>query len=245
MPTPQSRKTLPRTKKEHTFFFIALCIVFTLFSGFLPNSETAVSKNIRKTLYTSSQTFFGTFLSKKNETPQDFMVMQVSIGQQKIVITPTLPPVQTVAATWGKATQIDEHTWTMKIQSDIRMATAEEILAALNTYRQGKGRGSLSWDDKLASYAQERAAFFVSNGKLDGHAGFQDYMNNDGFGKLGFSSLGENSSYGYLLEGVHLIEWVYAGDAPHDNNQLNSEWSHVGIGVNGTATDLIFGGRKR
>jgi uncharacterized protein YkwD len=70
-------------------------------------------------------------------------------------------------------------------------------------------------------------------------------MNNDGFGKLGFSSLGENSSYGYLLEGVHLIEWVYAGDAPHDNNQLNSEWSHVGIGVNGTATDLIFGGRKR
>jgi uncharacterized protein YkwD len=217
--------------------------MITVLSGFIPTSETSISKNLRKSLYTS-QTFFSTLLQKKRETPQDFMVMQMGIGEQKMIITPTLPP-QTVAASWGKATQIDEHTWTMKIQSDDHMASAQEILVALNTYRNKKGKETLSWDDKLANYAQERATFFTTNKKLDGHAGFQSYMDNDGFGKLGFSALGENSSFGYLLEGVHLIEWVYAGDAPHDSNQLNNEWTHVGIGVNGTSTDLIFGGLKR
>jgi len=146
---------------------------------------------------------------------------------------------------WGVATQVDEHTWTMQVGDDDRMATPQEIVTALNTYRQKHGKGSLTWDDGLASYAQQRAVYFLSIKKLDGHAGFTDFVNTqDGFHKLGFGGLGENSSYGYQLEGVHLIEWVYAGDKPHNDNQLDSNWSHVGIGVSGTATDLIFGGNK-
>ena len=146
---------------------------------------------------------------------------------------------------WGVAKQIDEHTWTMQVGQDKKMATANEILLALNTYRQQNNKGTLVWNNTLADYAQTRASYFVSQGKLDSHAGFADYLKNqDGFHKLGFAGLGENSSIGYALEGVHLIEWVYAGDKPHNDNQLSREWSYVGIGVLGNATDLIFGGEK-
>jgi len=117
-------------------------------------------------------------------------------------------------------------------------------LLALNSYRQRNGRGALAWDGKLGDFAQGRASSFNSSGKLDNHAGFTDFINNhDGFHVLGFQSLGENSSYGFTLEAVHLIETVYAGDKPHNDNQLSSNWSSVGIGVSGTATDLVFGGK--
>jgi len=146
---------------------------------------------------------------------------------------------------WGTSKQLGEHTWTIRVGQDTKNGTSQEILSALNGYRQGKGKGTLVWDERLANYAQERASYFASKGDLDSHAGFTDYVNNqDGFHKLGFMNLGENSSYGYTLEGVHLIEWVYAGDKPHDDNQLNSEWTHVGIGVSGSASNLIFGGKK-
>lgn len=147
---------------------------------------------------------------------------------------------------WGVATQVDEYTWTMNVSNDEKMATAEEIFSALNMYRQTKGKGILAYDQKLTDYAISRASFFQRNGSMDSHAGFQDFINNqDGFGSLGFNSLGENSSFGYQLESTHLIEWVFAGDVPHDTNQLNPEWTHVGIGVSGQAVDIIFGGRKR
>ncbi len=146
---------------------------------------------------------------------------------------------------WGKATQVSEHTWTMKVGFDDNMASPLEIFEALNKYRQQHSREALTWDDRLANFAKERASTFTSLGKTDEHAGFVSYTDNiDNVKALGFWSLGENSSYGYRLTGVHLIEWVYAGDEGHNSNQLNSEWTHVGIGVDGNQTDLIFGGNK-
>jgi uncharacterized protein YkwD len=169
-------------------------------------------------------------------------VQELTIDAKK---SDSLNPTPVSAVEWGTSKQLDEHTWTIQVGQDTKNATAQEILSALNSYRQKNGRGVLAWDDKLGEYANSRASYFISLGKLDGHAGFTDYVNNqDGFHKLGFQSIGENSSYGYTLEAVHLIEWVYAGDKPHDDNQLSSNWSYVGIGVNGTATDLIFGGKK-
>jgi len=35
---------------------------------------------------------------------------------------------------------------------------------------------------------------------------------------------------------------VFAGDTPHDNNQLDSSWTAVGIGVSETFVDIIFAG---
>ncbi|MEN9408010.1 MAG: hypothetical protein RLZZ455_1226 [Candidatus Parcubacteria bacterium] len=183
--------------------------------------------------------------TRLHERDHVFQIKDIAIRHKKA-------SVQVLAATtvpqkeeFGVATQIGEHTWTMKVSSDDRVGTAQEILQALNAYRVRHGVGQLSWDPGLGSFAQGRADVFHRNGSTDAHAGFSDYMNNqDGFKKAGFMALGENSSYGYHIEAVHLIEWVYAGDAPHNNNQLSADWTHVGVGVAGLATDLVFGGRK-
>ena len=146
---------------------------------------------------------------------------------------------------WGVAKQVDEHTWSMKVGEDPTMATSNEILIALNNYRDKNGSQKLILDSKLTDYAQTRANFFNSNKALDGHNGFNDFLDNqDGFNKLGFNWLGENASYGYKLNGVHLIEWVYGGDEPHDKNQLDTKWDHVGIGIKNTSTCIIFGTGK-
>lgn len=108
---------------------------------------------------------------------------------------------------WGVAKQISEHTWTIKIGQDERMATPEEIYEALNIYRERNGARRLGWNDRLAAYAQSRADFFNQNGKMDEHAGFREYTSNlENLKSLGFWRVGENSSIGYRLLGVHLIE---------------------------------------
>jgi uncharacterized protein YkwD len=142
---------------------------------------------------------------------------------------------------WGISEQISEHTWVIKVSQDSQMATPQQILTALNEYRNKHGSQQLIWNNNLADYAHSRAQFFFTEKKLDSHQGFSDFLNNqDGFHKLGFTALGENASFGYRLTATHLIEWVYAGDEPHDNNQLDSRWDHVGIGVVEDISCLIF-----
>jgi uncharacterized protein YkwD len=129
----------------------------------------------------------------------------------------------------------------MKVGEDEKMATPQEILTALNAYRQRYGSQNLTWDNKLGDYAQTRAKYLNSIKNVDKHEGFTNFVNNeDGFNKLGFTMLGENISYGYKLNGVHTIEWMYAGDEPHNKNQLDNRWNFVGIGVDGLATCLVF-----
>lgn len=182
--------------------------------------------------------------------------------KDKIETLPTITPVLTKEITpkvekiykptptpdnepWGVAKQIDEVTWTIKIGEDEKMATAKEIYEALNEYRKVQGSQLLTLDEKLSNYAQERAVYLNKIKSVDQHKGFNDFMENqDGFNKLGFTSLGENISYGFKLNGVHIIEWMYAGDKPHNDNQLDNRWNYVGVGVDGLATCLIFGTGK-
>lgn len=146
---------------------------------------------------------------------------------------------------WGVSKQIDEVTWTMKIGEDEKMATAREIWEALNQYRKVHGSQILNWDTKLSDYAQSRAKYLNTLKNVDKHEGFNNFVTNeDGFNKLGFTALGENISYGYKLNGVHTIEWMYAGDKPHNDNQLDNRWNYVGVGVDGLATCLVFGTGK-
>lgn len=155
---------------------------------------------------------------------------------------------ETIAPTsqWGAAKQIAEHTYTITVGTDSRMATASEIVVALNNYRTKKGVGQLTWDDKLGNFAQSRADTFAFAGKLDEHAGFKNYLNTqDGFVKLGYNFIGENASFTGPLLGVHLIEWVFAGDQEHDNNQRNPQWTSVGVGVHSSAVDIVFATQKR
>ena len=170
-----------------------------------------------------------------------------------VTSTPATSPLATIGTSvptddgqpWGVAKQLDEHTWKIKVAQEPVMATADEIFKALNNYRVSRGSSALNWNQKLADYAISRSKYFNKIKNLDGHKGFVDFMNNqDGFNKLGFNQLGENASIGYQLSGLHLIEWIYAGDEPHNKNQLNNIWGYVGIGVDGTATTLIFGTGK-
>lgn len=163
-----------------------------------------------------------------------------TIIKKKIYPTPTDD-----GTPWGVSKQVGEVTWTMKVGEDEKMATPKEIWEALNKYRQRYNSQILNWDTKLADYAQSRAKYLNSIKNVDEHKGFSDFVNNDdGFNKLGFTALGENISYGYKLNGVHIIEWMYAGDKPHNDNQLDNRWNYVGIGVDGLATCLIFGTGK-
>ena len=173
-------------------------------------------------------------------SPTHKIITPTAVLKRKIYSTPT-PDNEP----WGVARQIDDVTWTMKLGEDEKMATAREIWDALNEYRKTHGSQILNWDTKLADYAQSRAKYLNSLKNVDGHKGFSNFVQNeDGFNKLGFTALGENISYGYRLNGVHIIEWMYAGDKPHNDNQLDNKWNYVGVGVDGLATCLIFGTGK-
>lgn len=169
------------------------------------------------------------------------------ITSPKPSIQPTAKPKTTdtslsnTDAEWGKATKNSDGTYTMKIQMDDRMSTVPELFEALNNYRNTKGKSSLAWDERLASYAQERANYICANGG-DGHAGFYKFLEEGGYDKLGFNGLGENQGRMKLI-GVHLVEWMYAQSPGHERNQLGP-WSHAGVGITEYCSVVIFGGGK-
>lgn len=145
-------------------------------------------------------------------------------------------------AAWGEPIQVGENRYSMKIGMDPAMATPQEIFEALNAYRNTKGVGSLNWDEKLAALARERV-LEVPNETV-AHEGFRRRMSESGFwDEYEINGAGENASSGYRLNGVHLIEWMYASDSGHDSNQLNINWTHVGIAVSGSNSVLIFGNK--
>jgi len=201
-------------------------------------------------------------ITTETETKTDIVEIPKDIEYQ--VVTPTntsTPKIKIITPTmvkkriyptpipdntpWGIAQQIDDVTWTMRVGEDEKMATPREIWEALNEYRKNHRSQILNWDTKLGDYAQSRAKYLNSKKTTDKHEGFSNFVNNeDGFNKLGFTALGENISYGYRLNGVHVIEWMYAGDKPHNDNQLDNRWNYVGVGVDGLATCLIFGTGK-
>lgn len=209
-------------------------IVFFILTTLLFIDHFYLSKFPQEIEYSS----LTTFKPKSSLTSASTIIPKstLSPSPRPIVRLPTDTP-----EPWGIARQIDEHTWTMKIGEDPNMAIPGEILSALNEYRPRYGSQILTLDPKLTAYAQSRVDYFYQNKTIDSHTGFNNFLENeDGFNKLGFTYLGENISYGYRLNGVHLIEWLYAGDEPHNKNQLDSKWDHVGIAVKGTATCLIF-----
>lgn len=147
---------------------------------------------------------------------------------------------------YGQATKIADHTYELKLPPDSTMATSQEVFTALNNFRQENGVGALAWNATLANYAQSRANYYTNSQGLDAHAGFMNFINNqNGFTQLGFNHLGENASYAGPLNATHLIQWVFAADAEHNNNQLNKDWTTVGVGINNIATDIIFASSLR
>lgn len=228
-------KRLKPRKTSHLFLYIFAGTLFSivvlsleltfLLANYTNRLEKFIAKENQKVAYYSA-------LPTNTPTPSPFELrFERKAGEQ--------------TGEWGIAKQINEHTWTMKVGEDARMTTVQELYDALNNYRKMNRVGYLTWDDNLAKFAQTRAETFNLLGRLDQHQGFMDYVNNEeNLRKLGFWGVGENSSSGYRMLGVHLIEWIYAADKPHNDNQIDPSWTHVGIGVSGTATDIIFGNNK-
>lgn len=163
-------------------------------------------------------------------------------------ITPTPRPATPTPLNKDQYTaqKINDVTWKVSdVSNDDHMASSWEIINALNSYRQSHGASTLSVDDKLMSYAQDRANLFAKNGSLDSHAGFRSFMDNGGFDITGFNSLGENSAMiGGPMSGDKIVKNIFGADESHDGNQLDN-WTHVGVGVNGLAINVNFGKNKK
>lgn len=158
-------------------------------------------------------------------------------GNKKTVVTPSQPNIP-----WGTTEKIGDHLYRTFVANDDRMGTPDEIVAALNKYRKDNGQAPLQKYDKLCGFAQKRADEQQAAGSLDSHKGFEEYMNDENHWKeLDVTAVGENASYGYVLSGTHLIEWVFDSDEEHRGNQLNPSWSLVCPAVSGETVDIIFG----
>jgi uncharacterized protein YkwD len=145
---------------------------------------------------------------------------------------------------WGQTEKLGEHLYRTYVGQDEKMGTPEEILAALNNYRKNHGVGAVREDENICKLAQQRAEEQEQAGNLDGHKGFTEFLaKEDSWRWLDVKAVGENASHGYVLSGVHLIEWVFNADEEHRNNQLNPNWNLACAGVAGTTVDIIFGQR--
>lgn len=159
---------------------------------------------------------------------------------------PILSSTPVPATAYKQATKIADHTYQLQLPPDKIMATPREVFASLNVYRLENGVKALNWDLKLADYAQTRADTYAYKEKLDDHYGFMQFVNyQDGFARLGFNHLGENASYAGPLNADHLIREVFAADSEHNSNQLNREWTAIGIGISKYATDIVFASSPR
>ncbi len=170
-------------------------------------------------------------------------VQQEVVVKQTVIQTP-LPTFTPTPAPTVKPKPSTQPSPAVKAAT-ISNITPQGVLNALNEYRSKNGVGSLRIDNTLQSYAQSRADYLKSLGKLDKHAGHKEFMANDGFNKLGFNAIAENQGYNYKGNATGLIESFFGKSAGHNKNQLNGEYTHAGIGISGPFTDIVFGGRKK
>ncbi len=156
----------------------------------------------------------------------------------------SIPVVTTAPVPWGQTEKIGDHLYRTYVGSDPAMGTPDEILTAINNYRHPHGAQEVHRDDGLCKLAQSRAQQQDKLGNLDEHKGLEDYMKDDNhWRELNITAIGENASYGYVLSGVHLIEWVFDSDVEHRSNQLNPQWNLACAGTSGVTVDIIFGKR--
>jgi uncharacterized protein YkwD len=160
---------------------------------------------------------------------------------------PTLTPAQTPNTTPTlQISNVDTTKTIENINTDDTMATADEIFNALNSYRNEKGVGSLSWDNTLANFSQGRVNTFASINNLDDHAGFRSYMENGGFEASGFNGLGENSAQlAGPMSGDEIIREIYGASSAHNSSQLDPAWTHAGVAISGIFVNINFGKDKR
>lgn len=145
---------------------------------------------------------------------------------------------------WGTTEKLGEHQYRTYVANDPTMGTPDEILTALNFYRKSHNSPTLRSDENICKLAQSRAAQQQKIKNLDNHQGLMEYMDDPNHWKeLNITAIGENASYGYVLSGTHLIEWVFDSDSEHRENQLNPQWNISCAGISEVTVNIIFGKR--
>ena len=266
--TPLAHKKIFREKyhafllSSITFSLILISLsVHSILAAEKVHKRKVLGINISNSAYTnSSEKYPAVTISIPTETPTPFPPTPIESGQAATptpTVTPTPKPKPTPTPTIAfktttnnsqyTAEKIGDSTWRVtNVQNDSQMASPQDIFNALNSYRGSRGVSILLWDDALTNFAQSRANTFAAQGSLDGHAGFRDFMNNDGFSKIGLNSLGENSAFlAGPMNGERIIKEIYGADSAHDGNQLDSSWQYIGVGINGNAVNINFGKNKR
>lgn len=90
---------------------------------------------------------------------------------------------------------------------------------------------SLSIDEKLMSYAQQRALYMAENGTMQ-HSNIKDIM------KLGFSKSGENIAYGQKDEASVMKTWLWS--VGHRANIMSTAYSKIGCGFSYDDNNHIY-----
>ncbi len=125
----------------------------------------------------------------------------------------------------------------------VHMPSASQLFAGLNTYRAQHGVSQLKWDETLADYSSQLAEQANHRGAIDGGQNLRQVRSQNPFA-FGFQNIGELQSYGVTESATGLFANYFAAYPSTNITQSSSDWQYVGIGVNGTAVEVIFGARK-
>lgn len=150
----------------------------------------------------------------------------------------TTPPAGGPASGFRRE-KVDEHTTITWLPADDRMSSGEELLVAMNTYRRAHSISEVAKHDTLCSIAQKRADEQQALGKIDGHAGFAKYAQ-------------EQRDFSYLTEvlfggaqpqsGVHIVEYGWDQSLTGHRQAIQDRTMTNGCGgVAGYFAAFIFG----
>lgn len=137
--------------------------------------------------------------------------------------------------------KVDENLTKIALPPDPRMSSADELFEAMNNYRKAHNVSILQKSDLLCGIAQNRAREQESNGKLDGHAGFEKYAKD----QQEFSTMGEVLFGGSQPQyGVHIVEYGWDRSLTgHREAIRNSSWQYGCGGVADYFAVFIFGSK--
>lgn len=137
--------------------------------------------------------------------------------------------------------KLDEHTTMTWLPPDDRMSTGDELFDAINNYRRGHGIALVSKSDTLCTIAGKRSREQLAIGRIDGHAGFAKYAQ-------------EQREFSYLTEvlfggnqpqtGVHIVEYGWDQSLTGHREAIQDRtMSHGCGGIAGYFAAYIFGVR--
>lgn len=156
-----------------------------------------------------------------------------SVIEKNIKVYPTQPPFD-----WS-VEKVDDHITKINLPPDPRMSTSEELNTAMNDYRRAHNVQQVTKNDLLCDIAQKRAEEQLTNGGLDGHAGFDKY----GESQDEFFRMGEVLFGGVQPQyGVHIVEYGWDRSLTgHKEAIQDPEWNHGCGGIAGYYAVFIFG----